>query len=225
MVTCHLRRRRVHDYLNIWLSYSCLNSLMAPKNLKRVRQGEEDAADTRVPEQSLVEKFSELSKKLGSPEAAILSLMRFFLIEVDSIKSPFPEKLASFSNAEYSKTAPFFNMNPEYCASDWEPFEVLRVTLPSSIKDELLKAGAKAFRLSGPPNRQPNEGTRVGFLSTVSQMILVQILFVCISSSSGCQKLSHCFLAVFMTGARNQCQGQNWAVEDEWSMRCLCGKE
>ena len=52
--------------------------LMAPKNLKRVRQGEEDATDAKVPEQSLVEEFIELSKKLGSPEAAILSLMRFF---------------------------------------------------------------------------------------------------------------------------------------------------
>ena len=51
---------------------------MAPKNLKRVRQGEEDATDAKVPEQSLVEEFIELSKKLGSPEAAILSLMRFF---------------------------------------------------------------------------------------------------------------------------------------------------
>jgi hypothetical protein len=87
---------------------------MAPKNLKRVRQGEEwDATEARVPEQSLVEKFSELSKKLGSPEAAVLSLMRFFSVEIDSIKSPFPDKLASFSNAEYAKIAPFFNMNPE----------------------------------------------------------------------------------------------------------------
>ena len=48
---------------------------MAPKNLKRARKGEEDATDSKLPEQSLVEKFSELSKKLGSPEAAILSLM------------------------------------------------------------------------------------------------------------------------------------------------------
>ena len=220
MVTCHLRRaaaplQHLHDHyrsliivvlvLIISISYSCL---MAPKNLKRARKGEEDATDSKLPEQSLVEKFSELSKKLGSPEAAILSLMRFSSIEVDSIKSPFPDKLASFSNAEY---APFFNMNPEYCASDWEPFEISRVTLPHSIKDDLLRAGEKAFRLSGPPNRQFNEGTRVGFLSTVRQMILVQILFfkLSISSSSGCQKLSHCFLAVFMTGARNQCQGQN----------------
>lgn len=120
---------------------------------------------------SLVEKFSELSKKLGSPEAAILSLMRFFSIEADSIKSPFPDKLASFSNAEYAKIAPLFNMNPDYSASDWEPFNIPRVSLPNSIKDELLKAGAKAFRLSGPPNRQPNEATPVGFLSTVSLMV------------------------------------------------------
>ena len=90
------------------------------------------------------------------------------MIEVDSIKSPFPDKLASFSNAEYAKIAPFFNMNPDYNASDWEPFNILRVSLPNSIKDELLKAGAKAFRLSGP--RQPNEGTRV-YLGTVSLMV------------------------------------------------------
>jgi hypothetical protein len=182
---------------------------MPPKNLKRVRQGEEDATDGRVTEQSLVEKFGELSKKLGSPEAAILSLLRFYSIEFDSIKSPFPDKLASFSNAEYAKIAPFFNMNPEYSVSDWEPFNIPRVSFPNSIKDGLLKAGAKAFRQSGPPNRQPNEGTRVGFLGTVSLTFLVKILSLWISSSSGCQKLSHCFSAVFMTDARNQCQGQN----------------
>ena len=32
-------------------------------------------------------------------------------------------------------------------------------------------ASAKAFRLSGPPNRQPNEGTRVAFLRTVSLIV------------------------------------------------------
>ena len=144
---------------------------MAPKNLKRVRQGEEDPIDARVPEQSLVENFSELSNKLGSPEAAILFLMRFFSIDVDSIKSPFPDKLASFSNAEYAKIALFSNMNPEYSASDWEPFSIPRVSLPNSIKDKLLETGLKAFRLSGPPNRQPNEGKHMGFLGTVSLMV------------------------------------------------------
>jgi hypothetical protein len=35
---------------------------MAPKNLKRVRQGaEEDATEASVPEQSLVERFNDLS--------------------------------------------------------------------------------------------------------------------------------------------------------------------
>lgn len=144
---------------------------MPPKQTKRARKGAEEDATEVVPDQSLVEKFSELSKRLGSPEAAILSLMRIFSIEVDSIKAPLPDKLTSFSNAEYAKIAPFFNMNPEYSASDWEPFTIPRVTLPNNIKDELLKAGAKAFRLSGPPNRQPNEGTRVAFLSTVSLMV------------------------------------------------------
>ncbi|KIM83241.1 hypothetical protein PILCRDRAFT_7198 [Piloderma croceum F 1598] len=137
--------------------------MASEKNLKRPRpRAEEDT----LPPQSLLENFSELSKEMGSPEAAILSLMRFFSIEVDSIKSPLPDKLASFSNAEYEKIAPFFNMNPEYRASDWEIFSIPRVSLPNSIKDELLKAGAKAFRQSGPPSRQPNEGTRVEFLGT-----------------------------------------------------------
>ena len=144
--------------------------MASEKNLKRPRPRAEEDASQAVPPQSLLENFSELSKEMGSPEAAILSLMRFFSIEVDSIKSPLPDKLASFSNAEYEKIAPFFNMNPEYRASDWEPFSIPRVSLPNSIKDELLKAGAKAFRQSGPPSRQPNEGTRVEFLGTVSLM-------------------------------------------------------
>ena len=82
MVTCHLRRaaaplQHLHDHyrsliivvlvLIISISYSCL---MAPKNLKRARKGEEDVTDSKLPEQFLVEKFSELSKRLGSPEAA-----------------------------------------------------------------------------------------------------------------------------------------------------------
>lgn len=127
-----------------------------------------------TPHEVFCQQFEKFYKTKGSQKAALLDLMFHGGVSLEDMGLP----TSPFPNTVYSKIAPLFNMNPEYCGQDWKSVTVPRVSLPSSVRIALLENSIGAFAAYGPPQEQENETARSWFISTVSHMCIIGTLSI-----------------------------------------------